>query len=579
MTAPRIDVVQGTAASALLLRPEFRASWDSLVSACPWATPFQSSPYAAAWYEAYADRYDPVLVRQGAADAITGLLILARDKRSGAIVHAGAHQAEYQVWLAPPGQGATFALGAFDAIGATFRGATLRFRYLPDSALGQELISDTRWAQRIRLQPKPRPLIRISYESIMRSFGRVTKRIPKLERQGTLRFRRVTQPEEIREVMKDLVLHYDLRQGAVYGTLPFHEDPGKLPFHEALAVGNPRLVHLTSLHSGSQFVAAQFGFAARGVVHQSILGFSPMFANYSPGILHLYLLARAMDAESARVLDLTPGGDPYKDQIASHHDEVAEMLVTPSASRRSWVVRSEQSLEAAKRVLAPIGVTPQRVRAVLPLLRRATPARLLLHAARFVREDRELRVYRIRLPIPDAPAQPAPDIHRNCLDDLLHAEVTDAWHSRKDVLAAALARLERGESVFTIRDGERLAHFGWLIETQKESEMDNVDASITLPDGTAVLYDFYTHPAFRGRGYYGANIRHMLRSLATNPKVRFAHISVMADNRASRVVIERSGFEYVGSYHWRQRLGRVTKWVNDPTGRLRNGEMTPSASG
>jgi hypothetical protein len=49
-----------------------------------------------------------------------------------------------------------------------------------------------------------------------------------------------------------------------------------------------------------------------------------------------------------------------------------------------------------------------------------------------------------------------------------------------------------------------------------------------------------------------------------------AHITVLAENGASRHVIEKLGFRYVGSFYRRVSLGRVARWCEPPA-------LTPAA--
>ena len=60
--------------------------------------------------------------------------------------------------------------------------------------------------------------------------------------------------------------------------------------------------------------------------------------------------------------------------------------------------------------------------------------------------------------------------------------------------------------------------------------------------GTANLYDFYTHPEARGRGYYAQALRQIVAESARRPAVRQIVISVLHDNAPSRAVIEKVGF-------------------------------------
>jgi len=99
-----------------------------------------------------------------------------------------------------------------------------------------------------------------------------------------------------------------------------------------------------------------------------------------------------------------------------------------------------------------------------------------------------------------------------------------------------------------------------LVEEQQETFFTEVGQPYTFPEPGAVLYDFYTAPSSRGRGYYRQNLCHILRELAASGTGKPAFVCVLADNTPSRRVIEQVGFEYLGSLWHRRRFGRDRRW-------------------
>ena len=95
---------------------------------------------------------------------------------------------------------------------------------------------------------------------------------------------------------------------------------------------------------------------------------------------------------------------------------------------------------------------------------------------------------------------------------------------------------------------------------QADHYMTEVCQSLTLPRASVVLYNFYSHPIFRGRGLYRATIGHMLHEAFADESTRYAYIGVLADNLPSRHVIETMGFEYQGSFFWKRCFGIERKW-------------------
>jgi RimJ/RimL family protein N-acetyltransferase len=123
-----------------------------------------------------------------------------------------------------------------------------------------------------------------------------------------------------------------------------------------------------------------------------------------------------------------------------------------------------------------------------------------------------------------------------------------------------LTRLGNGHHLYSRVEDGTLVHYGWLIERQQRAFLPEISQSVEMPDGSAVLFDYYTHPAYRGRGYYNASLRQMAHDAAEIPGTNSIVIGVVADNAASRKGIENAGFEYWRSGFQRVRVGRVTRW-------------------
>lgn len=182
---------------------------------------------------------------------------------------------------------------------------------------------------------------------------------------------------------------------------------------------------------------------------------------------------------------------------------------------------------------------------------------------RWTHEHRELRFYGADRLLADRYERDS-RVACNSVRDLLAFEPGAAWQTRDRFLAEAMARMERGESVYTIRSGERLASYGWLVRNQTQSHPSEVDMAVQLAAGGVGFYDFFTHPSFRNRGNYRALLCHMLVEAFTDPGTRHVYVYTLASNHASRHVIEALGFEYERSLHWRRHFGRVHKWA-DPS--------------
>ena len=129
-----VSVLSTDGALALLANESFLREWQSLFESCPHATVFQAPFFASTWYSVYQREWHPVIVRGTDADGrLVGLWLLAKHGKTHQLAHVGAHQAEYQGWLASQSYDESFVAGAWRALREEFRFATLRFKYLPAS--------------------------------------------------------------------------------------------------------------------------------------------------------------------------------------------------------------------------------------------------------------------------------------------------------------------------------------------------------------------------------------------------------------------------------------------------------------
>jgi len=487
---------------------------------------------------------------------LIGLLLLAED--DGTLVGAGASQAEYHVWLALPGDDAAFLSRAWRELTRRIAFSTLRFKYLPSTAHGDAVRAALRSQASVVVRRYRRPLLQLDAQQIQASFAtRSNKsRFKRLKRLGNLEFRRLTDLDELDLAMDDLIEYYDFRQSAANQSRTFQEDPRKRGFYRELFAASPDDLYVTVTYLEQHPIAAFWGAVSGKTVHLGMLIYSPFVAEYSPDKLHLLQLSERLLQEGKTLLDLTPGGDPWKEHFANAHDEVAEALVNRSPWTRLRSEAGRQLSQAAKRWSTRVGVTPAQ-------LNRALMRRARLSAVRTVRnwivEEREMRVYRGDRTLAKRYG-PDERVRCNLISDLLAFEAGESWQTRDGFLSTALSRLEHGEHVYTIRLRGRLAHFGWMAMHQVESYMTEVKQPMTFPPGSVALYDFYSHPSFRGRGLYRATIGHMLHVAFSEPATQYAYISVLADNAPSRHVIETMGFEYQASFFWTRRFGSERTW-------------------
>ena len=452
--ADGVTLVHGLAAGALLDDVEFRQAWCDLSAACPWATPWQSFGYATAWLSVYERDFEPLLVLQrDSSGTLTGLMPLAIDKRSGALVHVGAHQAEYQGWLTVEARSDRFITEAIETLRLAYPRQRLRLHFLPPGT-PVDWCAAGRWG--LILRQKKRPLLALGgaggvEKSLKKKHTR--NRINRLQRVEHLRFVQLYTREQLEQIIDALADDCDLRQGALNASLPFRDDPNKREFWLRL-LDTPGLAHASVLLLGEKVIAAHIGLINRTSVALGVMAHSPFVAENSPGKLLILMLGRELGQQGFRDLDLTPDG-AYKDQIANHADRVHSLSLHFHPADFVRALLKERMRLCAKRLLGPRGqnlVTRTNewvVARYQHLAHKATHRRATLLYSTSPEKVRSL--------------DQDPLLKVNCIPDLLlYRPAGKTRRSRTEFLKQALERLEAGDRSYTlVRDGV-LLHCAWL---------------------------------------------------------------------------------------------------------------------
>jgi CelD/BcsL family acetyltransferase involved in cellulose biosynthesis/RimJ/RimL family protein N-acetyltransferase len=563
----RIELATGRQGTRLLRDVSFADRWQSLYEQCPWATAFQSPAFVQTWFDVYADRFAPVvLYGLGPGESLDGLLTLAVSSDSGTIEIAGTDRAEYQVWLARQDPDARFITLALEKLRRTYPGRTVVFQYLPPRTPTAWVAGHGQWKNLCGLEHLDTPVMSVTHgEAVSASRRKKTARsLGRLQKAGATRFERLERPDELESVIDDISAQYDFRQSAVNNYEHFRADPLRKAFQLAL-MRTPGLLHTTVLRHRGEAIAANLGLCGKGVVHLGIFSHSPACAKESPGKLLLVLLGDHLADSGGAKLDLTPGDDAYKRAFANGSETVYRLTVYPGQLARRHASVRRAVMGFAKRGLRAVGVDPRALRQRVERVRRAGFRPMLYRTLSRLKEQiwsrREMRIYSIRAEhVRDGGAPRV--VRRDRLPDLLAFDAQPGWSTREEFLSRALTRLQNGHHVYTHVEQGRLVHYGWMGEAQQHADLSEVGQQIALPPGTAVLYEYFTHPEARGRRLYQHSLRQMLEEAAAAPDAKWIYIWVLADNAASRHVIEKAGFEYRGSACQSAILGRARRWSN-----------------
>lgn len=557
-----VQVYSQAEAERLLASPEFQSQWRVLWRECPWVTALQTPEFACTWYRCYEDRYTPlILVRYAAGGQMDGLLLLAVERATGRLTFAGAHQSEYNVWLALP-EDRTFISEALHGL-RKLGFSSVSFTYLPPGTPLDWLESE--WKARSSVRAVRRPLLTVSNpdamtESLTKKKNR--RRLEKLQAGQSLEFVELQTPEELDPYYDEIIDFCDFRQGAVHGSCPFHDDPRKRGFYRAL-MEQRGLLHVTVFKSGDRLLGAHIGVRNKDEVILGVVAHSPFLAEHSPGKLHVLQLGLMLHHQGFSRLDLTPGGDAYKDDRATEYDEAHALTVFLDSKALASHRISSGLRRVSKSLARLLHLDRDRVSRLSSLAQRAmaSPFRALRSLARRLKQriwsSTEMRFY--RLEAAKVGSSPTNKARKDSLHDLLCYEPADrSERSKQSFLSDVMTRIESGVHSYTVVHDNQLVHYGWLTERSKQSFITEVQHPYQYPPNSAVMWDFYTQPASRGQGLYSQSLKQIMSDAAAGPGVDFIYIAVLADNIASRKAIERAGFIYHESILRTVRFGSVS---------------------
>jgi CelD/BcsL family acetyltransferase involved in cellulose biosynthesis len=555
-----ITISRGPTGSQLLEDPGFCAQWLALCERCPWSTSYQLPAFVRTWYRIYGSRYEPVIVTSHAGNSeLCGILCLALSLKDGRLVVAGDAQSEYQCWVSDAAIGNDFAAAAVLGARREFPDRVLEFRYLPpESPLAW--LADPLLRSRPVLTRKRRPLLRFAEmdaDSLNKANNK--KRLKGLKKLGEMEFRRLSGAGELAEILREFETFYDLRLGAMHGSEPFAQDALKRPFHLAL-MNEPGLLHVSVLKVGSRLASMQINVCEGKQLHLNLIGYNPLLAKHSPGKFHLHLLSQMLIAEGYEELDLTPGGDPYKERFSNSHDTAFVLSLHPTATSRARTFMASRADLLARKALSAMRIHPAHARNTLQALRQLRVRQVMPRIRDQIVSHREMRLYVRQIPREIDRRERPTAFRRDLIEDLLTYHPSLGGLSRKRFLLDALNRLEEGQHLYSCVEDHRLLHAGWMIERPSEVFVSRVLPGFRLPVGDALIVSLDACAPAREIQLAPACLHAMLWDLANTKDIRRALIGVPARHRQIPI-LEAMGFSWETSLFSAMRFGRVRRWT------------------
>lgn len=547
-----MELIAGNLAHSLLNDDKFLNKWSTLYQNCPHATIFQDQSFICTWYETYRDKWQPVIIQScNSTGNFIGLWLLAYNPETRTIAHAGAHQAEYHVWLSLPGEDIPFLSEAWAKLKRYFYFTELHFKYLPSGILSDILKSVPGMGDYSVEKRHRRPLLYIDDNVVKTLFSKRSKqKLNHLKKMGEIEFRRISDSIEFEQIFDELILFYDFRMGASNNIIPFQKDQLKRKFYSQLLYADKDSFFVSVTYLNNRPIAGGLSGLCKGTMHLYIGMHSPFLSMYSPGIIHMLQLCEHLHKEKINLVDLTPGGDLWKERFATTHDEVAHAIVFNSGLKKKQLELKNILSKQGKLFLIKIGIQPNKLKSILQkTCQNLRIASEIIKSRKWGNQDRELRMYIYNRNNTFIAVESLEDkIKRNSINDLLSFISNDSSPNCYEFLYEANTLMEKGASSYSVSLNNCLTANGWILKNQTVFKMAEIEQTITLPTKGDVLFGLYSHPKSSRLEINKALISHMLKETIAHNETENVYIFVQAKNILMRQAIETMDFQYQESY-------------------------------
>lgn len=180
-------------------------------------------------------------------------------------------------------------------------------------------------------------------------------------------------------------------------------------------------------------------------------------------------------------------------------------------------------------------------------------------AGRWWRYDCRLVIYRAERPAEPVDPVGSELVGRNCREHLERFVPVHRHLDRNSFIRTCEQRLEAGEQVYTICPGDFLLAYAWMVPNQERSWLSAVQVEQRYPPRVCVLYNAYTAPEARGRGYN----KLLTRARVADAFLRYDASAVFTAIRARNEYAIRAklatGFQPWKEITLRTRMGRCTR--------------------
>ena len=555
-----IKIIKGNSVLELLTDSAFISQWQALANQCDKVTVIQEPPFVITWYCQYFNRFQPILILgYDNASNLVGLIPLAYSLDSQYLSHAGDHQAEYHGWLSKKDIDQEFLIQALIAVKHNFPLRIWQWRPLPPGAQTDWIYSSDLKHEKIfvRITEIDSPILDLNDETKIKKLKTkaLSNQINRYKKRNSFYIERVRSKEKAIELFDILAVQCDFRQMAVHQTTPFGSDANKKPFYIEL-LNYPENNHFTILWSGNIPVAFHFGACDSETVYLGLSAYNPVEEKNSPGSVLIIKLIELLREEGFKYIDLTPGGDKYKEKYSTFRQKLYVPIICFSKKDKiksdiNYFVR-----KAIKNSIFFLAKHPNNIKnklnKVLDWLRKIKNVTFLEKVKVLNSIIYNRTVFIIYKVIIDDQSlintQTNEIVDINKYSDLMLYSDSNSGLKKTDLLSRALKHFQSEDILFTIIKNGVLAQYAWMAKGGKSHKLVGIDMEFDSPENSVILYDFFTEPCFNTRQLTLEILENMLTECRKNNAKEVLIILDSENSILIKSIIEKSEFKIYSKF-------------------------------
>jgi len=518
---------------------KFILTWKYLAEKTDHCTLIQEYGFVVSWYRSYLDKYKPMMVLgYDEQENIIGILPLAVSYDTGNLSHAGENQAEYHSWICLKKYEEEFLVQSLISIKKECNPEQWKWGWLPPGV-------DISWFNSDLLTKNGIYINSITSESPLHNLENPDKlhrlhknkadksRMNQLKRKGELKIERIRDRDYAEKLLEIVIAQSNFRYLSLYNYIPFQLDKNKRVWHLNQMDLMPENIHVTALWHGDELLACNFGFCTADKVLLGLISYDPIKGRYSPGRIFLIELLEFIKEEGYKYLDLTPGGDSYKERFSNEHVTITK----PTICFNRYNQIKDHTLTSLRNLLKK-RFTARDLASIQSLTQKSIPALLKSIVPKqkdgispyfLYREKMEEIVHKDNIP----------PLHLQQYEDLLLYQNKEGILTPKEVAYTAMKKFERGDRLYTMVSGKELIAFVWLASSGKKHWHPHLKEQINHIENSVFIYDFYTSEKARKNDIFQFCIQEVLKDIQ-NEKVSILYLVKPAD--IDKETVNRIGF-------------------------------------